>query len=94
MGTDDIDDDWLDPANGEGYFMEVTGDPPVRVSLAGVHPDGTTTLEEVRKRNPGMVATAIHCVSAIPTICAAEPGIRTCLDLPLIAGRAAPGLGS
>ena len=93
MGTEDIDADWLDPANGEGYFMEVTGDPPVRVSLAGVHPDGTTTLEEVRKRNPGMVATAIHCVSAIPYVCAAEPGIRTYLDLPLVAGRAAPRLG-
>jgi len=93
MGYDDIDADWLDRANGEGYFMEVTGDPPVRVALAGVHPDGTATLEEVQKRNPGMVATAIHCVSAIPYVCAAEPGIRTYLDLPLVAGRAAPRLG-
>ncbi|MEY2436722.1 MAG: 2,4-diaminopentanoate dehydrogenase C-terminal domain, partial [Acidimicrobiaceae bacterium] len=29
-------------------------------------------------------------VSAIPYVCDAEPGIRTYLDLPLIAGRAAP----
>ena len=39
-------------------------------------------------RNPGIVATAMHCVSAIPDVCAAEPGIQTYLDLPL-SGRAA-----
>ena len=43
-------------------------------------------------RNPGIVATANHCVSAIPYVCAAAPGIRSYLDLPLIAGRAAPAL--
>jgi hypothetical protein len=89
MGTDDIEADWLDPANGEGYFIEIAGDPPVRVALAGVHPDGSATFEEVRRRNPGMVATAIHCVSAIPYVCNAEPGICSYLDLPLVAGRAA-----
>jgi len=93
MGTDDIEADWLDSAHDEGYFIEVSGDPPVRVSLAGIHPDASATFEEVRRRNPGMVATAIHCVSAIPYVCRAEPGIRTYLDLPLVAGRAAPNLG-
>jgi hypothetical protein len=44
------------------------------------------------ERNNGIVATAMHCVSAIPYACAAEPGIKTYLDLPLIAGRAAPHL--
>ena len=43
-------------------------------------------------RNPGIVATALHCVNAIPYVCRAEPGLRTYLDLPLVAGRAAPGL--
>ena len=38
-------------------------------------------------------STANHCVSAIPYVVAAEPGIATYLDLPLIAGRAAPHLG-
>jgi hypothetical protein len=37
-----------------------------------------------------MLATAIHCVSAIPYVCAAEPGLKTYLDLPLVAGRARP----
>jgi hypothetical protein len=43
-------------------------------------------------RNPGIVATALHCVNAIPYVCRAEPGLRTYLDLPLVAGRAALGL--
>ena len=37
----------------------------------------------------GIVATAMHCVSSVPYVCSAEPGIRTYLDLPLVAGRAA-----
>jgi hypothetical protein len=36
----------------------------------------------------GLLATAMHAVNAIPAVCAAEPGIRTFLDLPVIAGRA------
>ena len=32
-------------------------------------------------------------MNAIPYVVAAEPGIKTYLDLPLIAGRAAPYLG-
>jgi len=39
-----------------------------------------------------VVATAAHCVNAIPATCAAEPGIATFFDLPLITGRAAPHL--
>ena len=49
-------------------------------------------VEEGLERNNGIVVTAMHCVSAIPYVCRAEPGIQTYLDLPLIAGRAAPGL--
>ena len=43
-------------------------------------------------RNPGIVATALHCVNAIPYVVRAEPGIKTYLDLPLVSGRAAPAL--
>jgi hypothetical protein len=31
----------------------------------------------------------MHCVNSVPYVCDAEPGIKTYLDLPLIAGRAA-----
>ncbi|MBP1685261.1 MAG: dihydrodipicolinate reductase [Deltaproteobacteria bacterium] len=36
---------------------------------------------------PGLVWTAMNCVNAIPLVCAAEPGIRTPLDLPMITAR-------
>ena len=44
------------------------------------------------ERNPGIVATALHCVNAIPYVCAARPGLLTYLDLPPVAGRAATAL--
>ena len=40
----------------------------------------------------GIVGTAAHCVNSVPAVCAAEPGILTMLDLPLISGKAAPHL--
>lgn len=36
-----------------------------------------------------VAATAIHAVNAIPFVCAAAPGVRTFLDLPIIASRGA-----
>ena len=35
----------------------------------------------------GCVGTAMHAVHAIAPVCAAAPGIRTFLDLPMITGR-------
>ena len=46
------------------------------------------------ERNPGIVATAMHCVNAVPYVCAAAPGVLTYLDLPPVAGRAAARPGS
>ena len=63
---------------------EITGDPSCLTTFKKLHPE---TVEAGLIRNPGVVATAMHCVNAIPYVCAAEPGIRTYLDLPLIAGR-------
>jgi hypothetical protein len=37
--------------------------------------------------NQGCLATAMHAVHAIAPVCAAAPGIRTFLDLPMITGR-------
>ncbi|VBA42213.1 hypothetical protein LAUMK191_04464 [Mycobacterium attenuatum] len=41
----------------------------------------------------GLVATAMRLVNAIPAVVAAEPGIRTTLDLPLITGKGLYGVG-
>ena len=89
MGERDLEPAWTFGPGGERFEVEVTGDPSSLVTFRGWHP---VSIEAGLARNPGIVATATHCVSAIPYVCAAEPGIKTYLDLPLIAGRAAPHL--
>lgn len=89
MGEEHLDPAWDFGPAGERFEVEVIGDPPVKVTFKGWQPE---TVEEGRVRNPGVVATAMHCINAVPYVCRAQPGIRTYLDLPMIAGRAAPGL--
>lgn len=86
MGEEHLDPPWTFGPKGERFEVEITGDPPVLVTFHGLHPD---TLEEGLRRNRGIVATAMHCVNSVPYVCAADPGLRTYLDLPIIAGRAA-----
>jgi hypothetical protein len=90
MGEEGFDPGWSFGPQGERFEVEITGDPSVNLTFKGLQPD---TIEEGLIRNPGIVATANHCVSAIPYVVAADPGIKTYLDLPLLAGRAAPHLG-
>ncbi|HCB06566.1 MAG TPA: dihydrodipicolinate reductase [Nocardioides bacterium] len=90
MGEEHLDPGWSFGPEGERFEVEVTGDPSVRLTFQGLQPE---SVEAGLVRNPGVVSTANHCVNAIPYVVAAEPGIKTYLDLPLIAGRAAPQLG-
>ncbi len=89
MGERDLEPAWSFGPEGERFEVEVTGDPSSKLIFHGWHPE---SIEAGLRRNPGIVATAIHCVSAIPAVCRAEPGIRTYLDLPLVSGRAAASL--
>jgi hypothetical protein len=89
MGEENLDPAWSFGSAGERYEMEVRGNPDTFVTVKGWQPE---TVEEGLLSNPGVVATAAHCVNAIPATCAAEPGIATFFDLPLITGRAAPHL--
>ena len=89
MGEKDLDPAWNFGPGGERFEVEVTGDPSSKLTFHGWHPE---SIEAGLERNNGVVATAIHCVSAIPYAIRADPGIRTYLDLPLVAGRAAPEL--
>jgi len=89
MGEESLDPAWSFGPEGERFEVEVRGDPDARVTIHGWQPE---TVEAGLERNPGIVATAVHCVSAIPYVCAAPPGIRTYLDLPLVSGRAAAHL--
>jgi hypothetical protein len=89
MGEENLDPAWNFGPEGERFEVEITGDPSVKTTFHGLHPE---TIAAGLERNPGIVATAVHCVSAIPYVCSAEAGIKTYLDLPLVTGRAAPSL--
>lgn len=89
MGEENLNPAWNFGPEGERFEVEVTGDPSSHVTFHGWHPE---SVAAGLIRNPGIVATANHCVSAIPYVCSAASGIKTYLDLPLIAGRAAPDL--
>ncbi len=89
MGEENLEPAWEFGPEGERFEVEVTGDPSTKLSIHGWHPE---SIQAGLERNPGIVATAGHGVSAIPDVCRAEPGIQTYLDLPLVSGRAAPKL--
>ncbi len=89
MGQQHLDPAWTFGPQGERFEVEVTGDPTSRVTFHGWHP---ASIEAGLVRNPGVVATATHCVSAVPAVVAAAPGIRSYLDLPSYSGRAAQDL--
>jgi hypothetical protein len=62
---------------GSGWVTRIEGRPPI-------------TLELERWLGNGLLGTAMHAVNAVPAVCAAAPGIRTFLDLPVILGRWRP----
>ena len=89
MGDEHLDPGWTFGPGGERFEVEVTGDPSCLTTFHKLHP---VSVEAGLARNPGIVATAQHCVSAIPYVVAAPPGLLTYLEMPLVAGRAAAGL--
>jgi hypothetical protein len=89
MGEEHLEPAWTFGPEGERFEVEVRGDPDCFVTIKGWQP---ASVEAGLVRNPGIVATAMHCVNSIPYVVAAPPGIRTYVDLPLIAGRAHPDL--
>ncbi len=89
MGQEHLDPPWSFGPGGERFEVEVTGDPSCLTTFKKLHPE---TVAAGLVRNPGVVATAMHCVNAIPYVCAARPGLLTYLDLPVAAGRASLGL--
>ncbi len=89
MGEENLDPPWTFGSEGPRYEIEVKGEPEMSAVIKGWQPK---TVEAGLVSNPGVVATAVHCVNAVPYVCAAPPGIVTSLDLPLVAGRAHPRL--
>jgi 2,4-diaminopentanoate dehydrogenase len=89
MGEEHLDPPWRFGPDGEHFEVEITGDPECLVSFRKLHPD---SIESGLERNRGIGATAMHCVNAVPYVCAAPSGLLTYLEMPLVAGRAAASL--
>lgn len=76
--TRDFDQDWqLLPT---GWRVTVDGDAPLKVDLPF-----PITLDQMADTAPSY--TANRAVNAVPVVCAAEPGIRTTVDLPQVIAR-------
>lgn len=58
-----------------GFAIHIEGRPQMMI-----------TIDEV---SHGLAGAAAHAVNSITSVCAAEPGVRTMLDLPLAIGRGA-----
>jgi hypothetical protein len=72
----------------DGWSIDIEGSPSIRLSMLALGSlDPASPLPIKAHVDAASVATAMHAVNAIPVVCAAEPGIRTFLDLPLITGR-------
>jgi hypothetical protein len=71
-------------ANGHGYKVTIEGEPSMVLEAEiGIHGED--------ENDQGCIGTAMHAVHAVPHVCAADPGIRTVLDLPMIVARHALG---
>ncbi len=74
---DDQAPDW---PRGRGWTVDVEGDPSMSL-------EATIAVHGEDENDQGCLGTAMHAVHAIAPVCAADPGIRTFLDLPMILGR-------
>lgn len=77
---DDIAPEWPQPAGHGCYRIKITGEPMYTCDLQLLGTDGD-------HNTAGLKATAMRIVNAVPAVVAAEPGLVTALDLPLITGR-------
>jgi hypothetical protein len=75
--------DW---PTGRGWRVTVEGEPSMVL-------DATIAVHGEDDTRQGCLGTAMHAVHAVAPVCAAEPGIRTFLDLPVICGVGVLDLG-
>jgi 4-hydroxy-tetrahydrodipicolinate reductase len=76
---DDLAPDWPQPTGPGGYRVTIRGEPNYTHDLQMIGSDGD-------HNTAGLKATAMRLVNAIPAVVAAQPGLLTALDLPLVTG--------
>ncbi|HTY19798.1 MAG TPA: hypothetical protein VMH82_18915 [Myxococcota bacterium] len=80
---DDLAPGWdrLSGSQRSGYKVEVKGSPSFTCEIQPIGEDGD-------HNTAGITGSAMRVVNAIPTVCAAAPGVKSILDLPLYTARA------
>jgi 4-hydroxy-tetrahydrodipicolinate reductase len=76
---DDMAPDWPQPLGQGGYRVTIKGEPNYTLDLQMLGSDGD-------HNTAGLKATAMRLVNAVPAVIAAQPGLLTALDLPLVTG--------
>ena len=77
----DLRPDWAQPAQpGGSYRVEITGEPSYVMDICPTSRHGD-------HNHAAILAAAGRIVNAIPDVVAADPGIRTTLDMPLVTGK-------
>ena len=72
--SNDVAPEW--PAGDASYELAIEGNPSLRCRFdIGVESGRHISL-----------VTALHAINAIPSVCEAEPGVKTFLELPLMGG--------
>jgi 4-hydroxy-tetrahydrodipicolinate reductase len=74
------DDDAPEWRHGNGYVIDIDGDPCLKVSIELSSHRGDHNYA-------GCLATAMHVINAIPAVCEAPPGILSLLDVPTYTAR-------
>jgi hypothetical protein len=76
----DIAPEWPQPTGLGCYRIIIEGSPSMTCDLQLVGEDGD-------ENTAGLVATAMRVLNAVPAVCAADPGVLSTLDLPLVTAR-------
>jgi 4-hydroxy-tetrahydrodipicolinate reductase len=70
--------EWPQPVGASGYRVIVTGTPSYQCDVQMTAKPG--------QGDPGVIGTAGRIVNAIPAVVAADPGLLSVLDIPLVPG--------
>ena len=76
----DLAPDWPRPHGDDAYRIVIEGDPRIECETEFTNAHGDNLAG-------GFGITAMRAINAIPHVVAAEPGVRSVFDLPLITGR-------
>lgn len=89
--TTDLEPAWqVDTNRTVEWTVTVEGTPSLQCKIgicASFDPDDPNYLAQGEEA--AVIGTATHAVNAIPYVCDAAPGVKTFLDLPIMASRGA-----